>query len=166
MPYEALRSGIRNGDLIAWQGTSSGARLVRGWTRSLWSHVALACWWGPRLFVLESYPGPGTRAHFLSHDLAGAFWIPTGAHWSNAAQDFAFSNLDARYSWLNDLRVAFGLRCIQGEFECAQYAADVLAQDGFQGLPVSPTPGNLVKTFIGRGAVPVWLSAGFVDCSA
>jgi hypothetical protein len=130
MRYSSVRGTIRSGDAILWSGTGLAARIVRRLTRSRWSHVGVAVWWGPRLMVLDSYPFRGTRARPLSHDLKGAHWLATGANWSMDAHGFALDELDRPYSLLNLWKTWLGLDLIGSEYHCAQYAAAVLAKAG------------------------------------
>jgi hypothetical protein len=145
--YDTARFFVMDGDLIAWKGTAIGSRIIAWWTKSPWTHVGIACWWGPRLMVLESYPGKGTRAHPLSHDLTGAYWTPTGARWTPEAHGFALDLLDRRYSWTNCWKAAWNMRLVAREYMCAQYAGELLTRCGVMGLPESITPASLVGYF-------------------
>ena len=57
-------SFIRSGDLLAFSGTEATSRVIRFWSSSKYSHVALAIWVGPpvnRLAVCDAVPGEGVR---------------------------------------------------------------------------------------------------------
>ena len=156
MIYATARTQIKDGDLVAFQGRSLGARVTQWKTDSPWSHVGIACWWGSRLMILESYPGKGTRAHPLSHDLP-CYLVPMGIDWTPELHDYATELLDLKYSWLNDWKAAWGLRLVTRAYQCAQYVAAVYSKAGIKNLPESPTPANLMAQVADRPGF--WLEA-------
>jgi hypothetical protein len=146
MRYDQLRQHIQNGDLIFWSGTAPHSRLIRWVTKSKFSHVGIAVWWGPRLMVLDSYPFRGTRARPLAHDLKNAHWKPSGIEWSAKALAFALDELDRKYSFQNLWKTLLGLRLVKSEYHCAQYAAAVLNKAGINAkLTDPPTPESLAR---------------------
>jgi hypothetical protein len=158
MTYKLVKSQIKDGDLIAYQGKSLVDWIIRKWTKSPWTHVGIACWWGPRLMLLESYPGDGTRVRPLSHALKDAFWIPTHAKWDDNILNQATELLDLPYSWINDWRVAWKQKTLlKTQYQCAQYAVEILSRTGQAGLPKSPTPANVAEFFMGLGGIPTRL---------
>lgn len=52
--YDDVRSQIKNGDVLMYQGRSLVSRLIRFFTRSRYSHAGLAVWWNERLMVMEA----------------------------------------------------------------------------------------------------------------
>lgn len=154
--YQSSRTSVRSGDIVAFCGTGLGARIIRWWTGSPWTHVGIACWWKGRLMILESYPGKGTRAHPLSHDLP-CYIRPMGVVWTEQLHKEATELLDLPYSWLNDWKAAWGMRLVERRKQCAQYVRDILERAGVQGLPMSPTPGNLMTATNGNGGF--WFDA-------
>lgn len=52
--YGEVRSGIRTGDILLFQGTSALSRFIRWGSQSTYSHAGMAAWWGPRLVVLQA----------------------------------------------------------------------------------------------------------------
>ena len=142
MNYSTNKKLIKSGDVILWSGSGFSARVVRLFTRSRWSHVGIAVWWGDRLMVLDSYPFKGTRARLLSHDLKNAFWLPSGANWSRRAQGFALDELDKRYSFQNLWKTLWGLNLVKKEYHCAQYVAAVLSKAGIL-LTAPATPESI-----------------------
>lgn len=54
LPYEGVRSSIRNGDVFMYRGRNLPSRLIQWATRSRYSHAGLAAWWNGRLMVLEA----------------------------------------------------------------------------------------------------------------
>jgi len=143
MRYQEAKRRIQSGDLILWQGRGLAARIVRWATKSRWSHVGIAVWWGPRLMVLDAYPFKGTRARPLSHDTKGAYWLASGAAWTKHAHAFALDELDKKYSFQNLWKTWLGLNLIKREYQCAQYAAAVLYRAGLE-LTIPATPESLV----------------------
>jgi hypothetical protein len=139
---------IQDGDLIAFQCRKGlGDWLIRWWTKSPWTHVGVACWWRDTLMIVESYPGYGVRCRPLSQDLQDAYWIPTGLSWTPRLHEMATDLFDTPYSWINDWQAAWGEKLLGHHMQCAQYASYIFTQAGLKGMPLSPTPGNVVACF-------------------
>jgi len=130
VPYRDAKSRIQSGDIILWHGRGLAARLVQWATNSYWSHAGVAIWWGPRLMVLDAYPFKGTRARPLSHDIEGAYWLPSSAVWTKDAHAFALDELDKKYSLQNLWKTWLGLNLVGREYQCAQYVAAVMKKAG------------------------------------
>lgn len=63
VPYEAVRTELRSGDLVFCSGSYLFSGLIQRFTRSVWSHVGIV-YVDPhleRVFVLESETGVGVR---------------------------------------------------------------------------------------------------------
>ena len=144
MRYRSDRGQIKSGDIILWSGTGIAARIVRWFTKSKWSHVGIAVWWGPRLMVLDSFPFKGTRARPLSHDLKNAYLLPSGAQWHGEALAFALDELDKKYSFQNLWKTWLGLDLVKREYQCAQYVAMVLRFAGIK-LTMPATPESIAR---------------------
>jgi hypothetical protein len=153
MKYDLLRPHIQNGDLILWSGTAPHSRLIRWITKSKFSHVGIAVWWGPRLMVLDSYPFRGTRARPLAHDLKNAHWKASNVAWGNRPLAFALDELDRKYSFQNLWKTLLGLRLVRSEYHCAQFAAAVLQQAGFDPPTYPPTPESLAREVNPNGEI-------------
>lgn len=52
--YGEVRSQIRTGDILLFQGKTVLSRFIRWGSDSTYSHVGMAAWWGPRLVVFQS----------------------------------------------------------------------------------------------------------------
>jgi hypothetical protein len=152
MRYPSIRNGIKSGDVILWRGRSLAARIVQWATKSRWSHVGIAVWWGNRLMVLDAYPFKGTRARPLSHELDGAYWLPSDAQWNPRALAFALDELDRSYSFQNLWKTLLGLRLVKSEYHCAQYAAEVLSRAGV--LIKSPATPESIAMKLAKGNEP------------
>jgi len=82
--YKKIRSKIKTGDVIAFQGNDSGAKLIRKFTESEYSHVGLAIHLKDelmdRVFILESVLDAGVVLFPLSKKLrtykGKAWWCP------------------------------------------------------------------------------------------
>jgi hypothetical protein len=144
MRYTNARPAIKSGDLILWEGRGFAARVVQWFTKSRWSHIGVAAWWGNRLMVVDAYPFKGTRARPLSHDLKNAYWLHTVAAWNTTAQAFALDELDKKYSFQNLWKTALGLGLVKREYHCAQYVAEVLRRVGWH-FTSPATPESIVR---------------------
>ncbi len=54
LPYEDVRSSIKDGDVLMYRGRNIPSRVIQWATRSRYSHAGLAAWWNGRLMVLEA----------------------------------------------------------------------------------------------------------------
>jgi hypothetical protein len=52
--YEDIRSQIKNGDVLMFKGRYLHSSIIRGLTRSFYSHAGIAVWWNRRLMVMEA----------------------------------------------------------------------------------------------------------------
>ncbi|WP_223594016.1 YiiX/YebB-like N1pC/P60 family cysteine hydrolase [Neobacillus bataviensis] len=69
LPYQLARQEIRTGDLLFCSGRHIVSELIKKVSDSMFSHVALLCYWNDRVVVLESVENDGVRAVPLSHYL-------------------------------------------------------------------------------------------------
>jgi hypothetical protein len=53
-PYAEARAEIQTGDVLLYRGRSLFSKVIRWASGSVYSHAAIAAWWGSRLVVLES----------------------------------------------------------------------------------------------------------------
>jgi hypothetical protein len=93
--YSEIRSQIKSGDLLAFrhEGWKSWhdfkVQLVRMFTRSEYSHVAVAWVVGERVMVVEAVE-PCVRIFPLSK-LGSFYWIPLNAPWKKETEEKALS---------------------------------------------------------------------------
>jgi len=52
--YEDIRSQIKDGDVLMFKGRYLHSSIIRGLTRSFYSHAGIAVWWNRRLMVMEA----------------------------------------------------------------------------------------------------------------
>jgi hypothetical protein len=52
--YDVIRSHIKNGDVLMFQGKYRSSFLIKRLTRSSYSHAGIAVWWNKRLMVMEA----------------------------------------------------------------------------------------------------------------
>jgi len=154
MQYHEARPLIRSGDVLAWthRGWASWYDLqvqaVRLFTRSEYSHVAIAWAEGGRVWVIESVT-PKIRIVPLSNLIGkdGVYWLPTRKP-SNAAEvEFSLSRVGTgEYSkWQAMLAFIKKLRLGRDNFwECAEF---VIAARRFSGVNLGPvaTPSAVVR---------------------
>jgi hypothetical protein len=134
MKYSEARPLIKSGDLLAfsegnwstWQGIKIS--LVRMFTRSTYSHVALAWVVGGRVFALEAVV-PKLRIYPLSQ-LGTFYHIPMGAPWRDLTEEFALSKIGTEYSQSVAIKAFFAPLEEGNVQECAAYAREVLLLDG------------------------------------
>ena len=155
MRYCCSRHRIQSGDIILWTGRGMPSKVVRHFTKSDWSHIGIAAWFGPRLMVLDSFPFRGTRVKLLSHMLRNAYWMPSGAQWNDEALGFALDELGKRYGWQNLWKTWLGLDLVAREYHCSQYAAKILERAGLK-FSWPPTPASVARD-IGGAIEPLTL---------
>lgn len=134
MKHEDFRHKIKSGDLLGFShGSFKSWRefktlMVRVFTASSYSHVAVAVVLGGRVFALEAVK-PYSRIFPLS--LLGDYYhVPTKAVWTQAVEDFAMSKaiLGVPYSELTAM-VAYAQELEKGNAtECAALVIAVLEQ--------------------------------------
>lgn len=153
MKYADARPLIRSGDLLGfshgdWR-TWSGIKvnIVRMFTRSTYSHVALAWVVGGRVLVIEAVK-PKARIYPLS--LLGDFWrVPMGAAWLDSTEVFAMRCIGVDYSELVALLSFFGPLDQGNVQQCAALVREVLLCDGID-LGSRSTPDAVMDAAIRR----------------
>lgn len=145
MKYEVARDRIFSGHVIGWTHRGFGSwydlkvQAVRAWTRSEYSHVGLACWWGSRLFALEAVL-TGVRIFPLSR-LRPFHHVPVPVVWTPEVEEWAVDQVGAPYSQWQAIKAGVGM-LKAGEdsiWQCAEYVQAVLDVAGVK-LPGDPTP--------------------------
>ncbi len=143
LPYEDVRSSIRDGDVLMYRGRNLPSRLIQWATGSRYSHAGLAAWWNGRLMVLEAV-GKGVVVTPLS---ANVRRYHGDVEWFTCVEDipepdrnrmieFAQQELGKEYARWKAMK--FGLRILfqKGEKQrdelrrarqlfCSQYVAEV-----------------------------------------
>jgi hypothetical protein len=66
--YGAIRSQIRTGDVLLFRGESPLSRFIRWGSKSVYSHAAMAAWWGPRLVLFQAV-GQGVQVVPISAEV-------------------------------------------------------------------------------------------------
>lgn len=69
LAYADARAHVRNGDLLLWRPTSLVGRFICWVTGSVYSHAAMAGWWGDCLCSLEMRSWSGGVAGMLSQQI-------------------------------------------------------------------------------------------------
>ena len=161
MKYADIRPSIKSGDLIAFGHGSFkswaefNVLLVRVFTLSSYSHVAIAWVVGGRVFVLEAVK-PLVRIYPLS--LSGDFYhLPLGAPWKPETEEFALSRIGVKYSELAAIQAYFKPLDSGSVNQCSAYAREVLLKDGIDLGPLS-RPDTVVAAAQQRGAVMTFVS--------
>ncbi len=163
MKYVDARPKIRSGDLLAWShgGWASWhdwqVQGVRIFTRSEYSHVAIAWVVGGRVFVIESVVG-GIRIFPLSR-LTPFFWLAMEAPWATATEEYALAHIGEPYSKLECIQAYFEPLTLDGHWECAKWAMAVLRMDGVD-LGDKATPADVIKAAMRRAGVTSILVEG------
>lgn len=148
--YFAFRPQIKSGDVIAY--THKGVRnfydfkvwLVRLFTQSEYTHVAVAWCVGERVFLLEAV-GAGVRIYPLSLDLP-AYHL-TGSGLTEDQLNAALAEVGKPYSYWDCVKAYFGANDPKnGMWECAEYVGAVL------GLKCHATPSDTVGYLLTNGS--------------
>lgn len=156
MKYSDVRDKIRSGDLLAfshgdWKSFAGiKTNMVRIFTRSTYSHVAIAWVIGGRVFALEAVH-PKLRIFPLSK-LGEFYLINTNAPWSHFTEEYALSKIGVDYSELAAIRAFFKPLENENVQECAAYAMEVLEKDGIF-LGYMARPDTVVKAALNNGGL-------------
>lgn len=156
--YATARESIRSGDLLAWRSDSLLSLFIRMVSAGSWSHVGVAWWFRGRLFVMEAREGVGVGFRAVSETLPFDH-IPTGADWTDAAEDYGISVFGRKYSYVDAARAGLGIKFAGKGKICSEFAVDLLRRTrhpfrliGPKGWPDPVTPSDLVGHFLDQGA--------------
>lgn len=133
-------SDLKSGDLLYWRGKGLYAWLVRKWTRSEWSHIAVFYRNGGDACFIDAAPRIGVRSHFIAND-----WPDAAQHthcaWYPATFAYAMSFVGQKYDFLDAIRAAVGLPSKHRGYMCSEFAAALMRHMGW-GWPANacPTP--------------------------
>jgi len=163
MKYSEVRGRIKSGDLIAFShGDFSSWKefktlMVRVFTRSTYSHVAVAHVIAGRVCIFENVV-PYTRLYPLS--LSGDFYhLPMNAPWKPQTEQFAWDHLGVAYSQVKAM-LAFSRPLAKGDLsECAAYAREILLTDGID-LGLLSRPDAVVQAALDRGVAMTFVENG------
>lgn len=157
IPYSEIRPHIKSGDLVFSTSNHWKARLVRWWTKSPYSHVAV-CWViGERVFLIEAIL---TGVHINPLSKIDRYWwasIPSAGTqplWTPEAEREAMRNVGQKYSQFAAVKAGLGylLPDDDGYWQCAELARDLLAECN---LPTSALRG-LLNTLQTPQAMAQW----------
>lgn len=149
MEYVKLRNSIKTGDVFAWSHRAGWfsswynfkINFVRLWTRSEYSHVAVAVRLAGRVFVLESVTG-GIRLIPLSK-LLPCYHLK----FQGMDLDRAMSVCGEPYSEFEAMLGAFdGNDSSDGKWQCSEFVKWV------HQLPCKATPADVVNYVLSQGA--------------
>lgn len=156
MKYSDVRGKIRSGDLLAfshgdWKSINGiKTNIVRLFTLSTYSHVAIAWVVGGRVFALEAVQ-PKLRIFPLSK-LGEFYHINTNAKWTHFTEEYALSKIGIDYSQLAAIRAFFQPLENENVQECAAYVMEVLEKDGIF-LGYMARPDTVVKAALNNGGL-------------
>lgn len=130
MNYADFRPSIKSGDLLAWTHRSWKSwrdikiQLVRFFTQSEYSHVALALELGRRIFAVEAVK-PYVRIALLS-SLGEFYHVSTRADWTEDVTEYALSHIGEPYSEIQAIQSFFKHLQHDSQWECAELVLDIL----------------------------------------
>lgn len=157
MNYVDARPLIKSGDLLAFSHAAPWYRswyyfkvaLVRMFTMSEYSHVAIAWRVGERVFVLEAVM-PEVRIFPLSK-CGDFYWLPAPApKFDTEGLPFALARVGQKYSQSQAMQAFFHLPSDDDQWQCAEYARAVAMRSGFDLGPVA-TPTAVVRYAMASG---------------
>lgn len=163
MKYAEAREKIKSGDLLAfshgdwksWDGIK--VNLVRLFTLSTYSHVAIAWVVGGRVFALEAVR-PKLRIFPLSK-LGDFYFVNLDAKWSHSTEEYALSKIGVDYSQLAAIRAFFAPLENENVQECAAYVLEVMEKDGIF-LGYMARPDFVVQAALNNGGSLVFVEGG------
>ena len=59
--YDDVRAGVEDGDVLVFRGSAATSRIIEGVSGGVYSHAAMALWWGERLMLCQA-GGDGVEA--------------------------------------------------------------------------------------------------------
>lgn len=155
MEYKDYRQNIKSGDLLAWSHRKWNSmydfkiQMVRVFTRSEYSHVAVAWVVAGRVFVIEAVE-PCARIYPLSK-LGDFYHIPMDAPWAESTEDAAVGFVGSEYKQLQAIANFFEARKAGDVSECAALALEIYMRDGiYLGDRATPDAVVLAAQKLGR----------------
>lgn len=157
MKYADMRASIKSGDLLAFSHAAPFYRswydckvaLVRMFTMSEYSHVAIAWRVGERVFVLEAVM-PQVRNFPLSK-CGDFYWLPIPApKFDSEGLPFALACMGEEYSQSQAMQGFFHLPSEDDKWQCAEYVRAVALRSGFD-LGPKATPTAVVRYAMASG---------------
>lgn len=137
MKYNIARPQIQSGDLIGITHDGIGSDIVCFFTRSKFSHVAIAWRVGERVMLLEAVI-PRVRIFPLSKNRPFT-WVPLGKPLNQETEEYALSKIGEEYSVQEACKGLFGLTKKDNKWQCAEYARAILRKNGMM-FDVESTP--------------------------
>lgn len=161
MKYTDNRHLIKTGDLIGFSGGGWSnwhdiqVSLVRMFTQSEYSHVAVAWVVANRVLLLEAV-GTGVRIYPLSNDLP-CYLISRNKTLSEFALEWALSIMGQEYSKWQAIKAFFGAIKIGHDksWECAEYVLTIYNKD-LDNLSCLATPTEVIKAASRKWNTPVY----------
>ena len=143
--YKALRSEIKSGDIVAWNGRFTNHDILNIFNQKI-GHIGIALVISGRVFVIHSLT-KGVVINPLSR-LLPFFWLETDSDWTEEVQIFAMSELGRSYSYADALRSAIGFPANSNNgWTCGEYAKFILQKAK---VPVTQYfPSKLVDEILG-----------------
>ena len=152
--YSDYRSNIKSGDVIAWSNVSAWYKnwysfkvaLVRLFTRSEFTHVAIAWIVGGRVFIIEAVV-PLIRIMPLSNDLP-AFVLPRDGGLSEEQLERALKLVGKGKYSMAECALAYLAENDESDdrWECAEFTSAIL------GLKCIATPAKVVEHLMANGS--------------
>lgn len=145
--YDEYRQSIKSGDLLGWSHRGWGSwhdikiQLVRFFTQSEYSHVAVAWVVGGRVFVIEAVV-PKVRIYPLSK-LGSFYHVPLNAPWLEHTEEVALNHVGADYKQLEAVEAYFRPLADGTVSECAALVIEIAKHDGIY-LGTRATPDSVM----------------------
>jgi len=164
MKFEQAKNEIETGDLLAWSSSTFVGMIVRGWTKSIYSHIGVAWVANGRLFVLEAINGDGVRLRPIQ-PTESFYFVKSGVKWSQEAEDFAMDavGMDVDYSYLDAILAGINLKLKGRGFQCAEFVAKIYRRCGLDLQEENRTPVEVLNEVSDRGdCLSVFVDADLV----
>lgn len=129
MKYDEIRDSLVSGDICFYHDSNPFASLIRWKTKSNWDHVGIVLDWGGRKWLCEAAPFKGAHIMILSQRLP-AMIIKSHVFLNNESIDYAFSEFDKKYSYLDATRAGLGWRTTDKGLICSEYVGNILRKAG------------------------------------
>jgi len=144
--YDAVRSRIKDGDLLAWKWRWVQRRFgVMPW--DCFTHVGQALWVDGRLCVLEAVMPRVQLVPLSMYSGLATYWVPLHANYTPACRAYAMEQLGDSYS-LRDCAVGlWGMPVDDNMEQCAELSIRLAHKAGVD-LGDRATPPSVVRAAI------------------
>lgn len=127
MKYEMSRKSFQSGDVIVWSGNSFFSKIIKFFTKSIYTHVGIVICFGERIFIVEALEGKGVGMILLSKKKRPFYRISNIYWWNEYREIEALQHLGENYSFVGCIKAYFKFPNRYDHYwQCAEFVNHIL----------------------------------------